>query len=136
MMPGFVNQYLRVHHAELADRARRIYRDRCPCCLNPMVNPRRNNVANVKRRDRQTVAHNVPTGYGGDDTIWVYACNGCNYDQGQLTFRQWSIALKYREDKRAPNVAALADIVEAYLREKAHGRYSRFACTPAVPADA
>lgn len=125
-MAGYFNQALRIHHNELATQVRAIHGSRCPCCGHPMVNPRRNNIQNQRRRDRQTVAHNVPV---GNDTVWVYACNGCNYDQGQLTFRQWSLALKFKDDRRAPLVAALADIVETYLREKSRARYSsvRFA---------
>lgn len=128
-MAGEFNRALRTHYNELATQVQITHGSRCPCCGHPMVNPRKSNTANQKRRDRMTVAHNVPVGRGGNDTIWVYACNGCNNDQGQLTFRQWSLALKFKEDRRAPLVAALADIVETYLREKSRARYSsvRFA---------
>lgn len=123
-MPGFLNHVLRVHHNELATRVQLLHGSRCPCCRYPMVSPRRKNAASVKRRDRMTVAHDRAVGFGGSDEVWVYACQGCNSDQGVRSFRQWSHVLERLADRRAVFVAELADVVDAYLKEKNRARYS------------
>lgn len=113
----FVNRDMRIYHGRFADEVDHEHRGRCPCCGHPMVRPRRDNPTNSRRRDRRSIAHNEPVGYGGDPTVWVYACQGCNADQGTLSFRAWSFQLHRRSDARAGAVAALADRIEAHIRK-------------------
>ena len=131
-MAGFSNCEFRTFENKLAERVRAEHGSRCPCCGHPMVQPRKSNLVAKKRRDRITVAHNWPVGFGGDPTIWVYACNGCNNDQKGQTFRAWSQGLARAEDPRADRVAALADIVDDFVKEKNRVRFSQSARS--VPA--
>lgn len=131
-MTGFFNHVLRVHHNVLATRMQLIYRMRCPCCRHPMVTPRKKNITSVKRRDRMTVAHDRAVGLGGDDEVWVFACQGCNSEQGSRTFRMWASVLERAQDRRAAFVAELADHIDAYLKERHRDRYS----STVIPAEA
>jgi hypothetical protein len=124
-MAGASNQELRTFENQLALRVKAQHGSRCPCCGHPMVQPRRDNNMTKRRRDRQTVAHNQPVTFGGDATIWVYACNGCNGDQKGLTFRAWSRGLARAEDPRAAAVAALADTIDEFLKERARAKFSQ-----------
>lgn len=109
---AYQNVEMQVFHAELANRVRVVHGKRCPCCARVMVPPGR--TKQKARRDLRTVAHDLAVGYGGDPTVWVFACFGCNHDQGMLTFRLWSQRLRMRGDERAGAVAALADMVEKF----------------------
>ncbi len=108
------NLDVKTFHCDLAIAVEKAHRSRCPCCGNPMVTARRRNLQSKKRRDLKSVAHDAPHNLGGDATVWVYACRGCNSDQGPRTFRQWAGLLTLRQDPRAAMVAALADYIERY----------------------
>lgn len=131
-MAGWTTKYLKSQHSHLAHIVGEMNGSRCPCCKHPMVTPRKKNLANVQRRDRKTVAHNAATSFGGDDTVWVYACNGCNNDQGNRTFRSWSQHLDRLGDPRAANVRQLAAIVETYIDTHRGPRHARL---PELSAD-
>lgn len=120
-MPGFANKDLKRFHSKLADSVWQAHGQRCPCCRYPMLTPRKHNALNIRRRDRITVAHDRPVGFGGDATVWVFACQGCNSDQGNRTFRGWSIVLEREGDRRAAFVADLADRIDIYMRGKDNG---------------
>lgn len=104
----------RVFHSGLADRARAMFGARCPCCGNPMHEGRvrKRNAAAQNRRDRASVAHDIPVSMGGNPAVWVWACRGCNNDQGAMSFRFWARRLELDGDPRAERVRALAAFVE------------------------
>jgi hypothetical protein len=114
----FENREMRTFFNGLATEVQTIHGNRCPCCLSPMVKPRKNNDANRRRRDKITVAHDRPVGFGGNQESWVYACQGCNTDQMNRTFRAWSFDLRRTGDRRADLVSALADRIDAYNRRQ------------------
>lgn len=124
-MAGFPNSEFRTFDNKLAERVRAEHGSRCPCCGHPMVKPRKSNMAAKTRRDRITVAHNWPVGFGGDPTVWVYACSGCNSEQKGRTFRAWSQGLARASDPRAERVAALADVIDEFVKDRAHAKFSQ-----------
>ena len=89
----------------------------CPCCGFPMRVPRgRKALANYVGRDRRTIAHDFPVGRGGSAKVWVYACRGCNQEQGDLTFWLWAKVLDRAGDPRAGRVYKLAAIIQRYRK--------------------
>lgn len=99
----------------LAIAAEKEFGPHCPCCGHPMKVPRgRKALANCNDRDRRTIAHDFPVGSGGSQKVWVYACRGCNSDQGMRTFWLWANALDKAGDRRAERVYALARFIRSY----------------------
>lgn len=77
-----------------------------------------------------SIAHNIAVGYGGNPEVWVYACRGCNQDQGDRSFTQWANVLTREGDRRASHVRALAVFIDNWLDERGisplvYGRNSR-----------
>lgn len=113
----FASRVARSLHAGLAAEIEKVYRNRCPCCNKVMRRARKAQLRYRVPRDHPTVAHDEPTGGGGNPEVWVYACQACNHEQGQLTFRQWAGHLAYVGDERAARVEALADRIDAWCEE-------------------
>lgn len=112
------NLEMRIFHSDLAVAAQQRFGQICPCCRHPMVKPRKRNEANRRRRDKITVAHDRGVGDGGNPERWVYACQGCNTDQGARPFKMWAEALRYAGDRRAVFVAELAEFIYQYYGER------------------
>lgn len=117
----YTNRAMRTFHNKLAEHVEARLGKKCPCCRYPMVKLRGRHGGRTLRRDAKTVAHDT----GNNPTRWVYACYGCNNDQGALSFRAWSARLAYNGDRRAPFVAELASVVEAFKGETCHAEFSR-----------
>lgn len=126
------NIEVRVFHSQLADEVRAVHGARCPCCLKVMVKPRRQSIVNKRRRDKITVAHDKPVGMGGDPTVWVFACLGCNGDQAARPFAAWASQLARSGDARAAAVAALAHFIATFLERTRHGKPAGPVSTTAV----
>lgn len=112
----------------LALAVRERFGPNCPCCGYPMRVPRgRREKQRYNGRDRQTIAHDWPTGNGGSFKVWVYACHGCNNDQGDMTFWLWARYLLRQGDPRARRVFALADFIRDHRknRREAQGNADR-----------
>lgn len=109
---------LRFYADEIAEKAQRRWRSRCPCCGSPMATPRglRRRRGALQRNDR-TIGHDFPVARGGDERRWVYICWGCNNDQGSLDFMSWSRVLRTDGDRRADAVEALAIFIEETVNE-------------------
>ena len=117
---------LRVFHKELAEAVTAEFGTRCPCCGDAMLHgrPRKKNATAQNRRDRASVAHDVPVSMGGNPALWLWACRGCNSDQGAMSFLSWSCRLALDGDGRAERVGRLAAFIEAWTA--AHGVPRRF----------
>lgn len=117
----FLRRTLKALHAELA-HAVRIRTGgsgtRCPCCNNPMQQYRKSVLRNKTPRDYPTVAHNFPTALGGNPVVWVYACHGCNNDQGAMPLLGWGLKLQRRGDPRGDRVVELALFIEKWCAER------------------
>lgn len=127
------NLEMRIFHSDLAVAAQKHFGANCPCCRYPMVKPRKRNEANRRRRDKITVAHDRGVSDGGNPERWVYACQGCNTDQGMRTFKAWSLALQHAGDRRAGFVAELAAFIYQYYGD--HNVQSALAGLPATERD-
>jgi len=92
----------------LASACERFFgRNKCPCCGNHMVEPRKKSQQELNRRDRRTVAHTCSNNDTGAYRRWIYACRGCNNDQGWRTFHAWAYYLRKQGDPRADRVDQL-----------------------------
>lgn len=111
------NLEMRTFHTDLAVEVEKKFGSLCPCCRNPMVRPRKRNDTNRRRRDKISVAHDHAVSNGGSPQRWVYACQGCNTDQGSRSFKVWAASLRHADDRRAGFVAELADIIAAFYGE-------------------
>lgn len=97
----------------LAQAAERFFgHNKCPCCGCHMVTPRKKSQQELNRRDRRTIAHVSRNFDNGVYRPWVYACRGCNNDQGPATFKTWAYRLEKEGDPRAERVAALALFID------------------------
>lgn len=113
MGTGLLNKELRTYHCRLANDVQKELGHRCPCCNNVMRRSRKASGENY--RDRPTVAHDHPQGFGGNPEVWVWACNACNMEQGRLTFRQWACTLLQRgEIEKGERVGRLADFIDQW----------------------
>lgn len=97
----------------LADRVELMHGRRCPCCAKPMHN-KKVRPGNKTPRDKKTIGHDAPTGWGGNPDVWVFICHGCNQEQGSRTFRSWAARLDHKGDERAEAVLALANEIFAW----------------------
>lgn len=64
---------------------------------------------------RRTRGHDIPKplSFPGQDRLWVAECLGCNLDQKERTFVEWAIDLAADGDRRALNVACLAEMLNS-----------------------
>lgn len=118
MVNGYAHRALKALHSDLAHEVRLLNGSRCPCCGHPMQTYRKSVLRNKTPRDYPTVAHDHAVGMGGNPEVWVYACSGCNNDQKEMTFAEWSAMLRYREDPRADRVKALAEYIAAWCARR------------------
>lgn len=92
-------------------------RNRCPCCG---VRMRAGRLAAYQRqpRDFRTRGHDYPVGRGGDVSVFVYMCHGCNGDQGSSGLVTWARNLIHSGDRRAEAVTALAVFVRSWVEQR------------------
>lgn len=114
-------------NSALAHAVRARFGPRCPCCGNPMHDGRvrKKNARAQNRRDRASVAHDVPVSMGGNVALWVWACRGCNNDQGAMAFAFWAIRLELDGDPRAARVAELAEFIRQWAEARGIRRVFR-----------
>lgn len=115
-----IHRALRTFHCSLANDVKEVMGSRCPCCGNPMTasRSRRRNAASENRRDRASLAHNVAIGLGGNPEVWIWACRGCNMDQGHRSFAHWAKHLASTGDPRAERVDLLARVIKKWCADK------------------
>jgi hypothetical protein len=108
----------RIYNCELANAVENHFgKDRCPCCRHMMVVPRGRKQAANSRRDRRTMAHLNARWLDeakGRQRVWIYACRGCNADQGHFDFKGWMHPLKHAGDPRAAFVAELIAFLDKW----------------------
>lgn len=106
----------------VANKVRELHGQRCPCCGAEMTRRRASRRGSSERQ--LTVAHDEPEFRRVDEGRYVFACEACNADQRQLTFRMWAGTLKAYGDARAPRVEALANEIDRLVEERVR-RYGR-----------
>lgn len=86
----------------------------CPCCGVNMRSGRGLKAGRPMPRNVRTDGHDVAVSRGGDPSVWLAICYGCNNDQGWLSFATWARMLLLADDKRASRVAEVALFVAAW----------------------
>lgn len=116
-MANGMTDLLEAQTSRLALAVQQRFGPNCPCCGHPMHVPRgRKDRQRYVGRDRRTIAHDFPVGNGGSYKVWVYACRGCNSDQGDMTFWLWARYLARYGDPRAERVFALARFIRDFRK--------------------
>lgn len=117
-MNNGMTDLLEAQTSRLALAVQQAFGPNCPCCGRPMRVPRgRKDKQRYNGRDRRTIAHDFPVARGGSQKVWVYACRGCNSDQGDMTFWLWAKYLARVGDERAGRVFRLAQIIYTHKKE-------------------
>lgn len=121
-MTNSMTDLLEAQTSRLALAVRAAFGPACPCCGHAMRVPKgRKEKRDYTGRDRRTIAHDFPVGNGGSYKVWVYACRGCNSDQGDLNFFLWARWLERHGDPRAEKVYRLARFIKDNRRALKEG---------------